>query len=259
MLVRTIVPLLAAAFGKEAAQARVGDRSMRRTRTVATRWTRRLATTGLLAIPFPTFSLGTLGTTLPIRIVKVGAILSVSARTVFHPTEAMAFLGFTNRHGIPRGVPSALKFPAGNELSPRFHELSGNADKVRITPVKMANITPFVVCDVLANAGVVLQLVSENGFEEFFVLGAYKGQQNLIPFVQKSFEVVTYHFDLQQILQPQNRVVLRRNLVMLENPAQNLTTFHKGLSGGRFLLLQSDFPSKISYQNLGKCSGQFTV
>ena len=174
MLVRAIVPLLAAAFGKEAAQARVGDRGMRRTRTVASRRTRRLATVGLLAFPGPSFSLGTRGAAFPIWFVKLGAIPSVSARTAFHPTEAMTLLGLTNRHSTPRCVSSSLKFLSGNELSSRFHLLTGNADKVRITTIGVLGIAPFVVGDVFANAGVVLHLVSENGFEQFFVLGTYK-------------------------------------------------------------------------------------
>ena len=141
---------------------------------------------GLLAIPVPTFSLGTLGTTLTIMIVKVGAIPSVSARTAFRPTEAMTLLGLNNRHGTPRVVSSSLKFLAGNELSSRFHVLTGNTDKVRITTIGVLGIAPFVVCDVFANAGVVLHLVSENGFEQCFVLGTYKRQHDLIPLAQKS-------------------------------------------------------------------------
>ena len=113
----------------------------------------------MLAFPGSSFLLGTLRLALPIWVVKVAAFPAVSTRTAFHPTEAMTLFRFTNRHRIPRRVSSSLKLLLGSLLPSRLNELTGNANEVLITRIRVSNFAPLVVGDVFADAGVIANLV----------------------------------------------------------------------------------------------------
>ena len=251
-----LVPVFARAFREEVTRLRGTD--TRGARSVAINWARRPVTVGLFDLA-RSFSLRASGPPLPILLVKVAAIPTVSTRAVFHPVETMAFVGITCGHRHPRCASASFELLFCLELPSTLEVLTDYSNKVRAASIWTTNVTPLVVSDVLPDARVMLHLVPEECFEQPLILRGLDAQHDLIPIVHERFEIIADHVNIQKALETHDGSLLRWNLVMVVNDAKDLPSLEKLSFRSKLLLHQTDLTTDLSHNDLRTNSGQLGI